>query len=117
MMTESKATGAWGEIYSSRYLRGKGYSVLCANYRSKSGEIDLVAEKDGVICFVEVKTRSEGQFFSPAEAVDSAKEENIKNTASAFMSQLKRTDKIRFDIIEVILDNKTYRIRHIINAF
>ena len=65
MITESKKTGLWGEIYAARYLRQKGYSIKSSNYRLSGGEIDIIAEKDDVFCFVEVKTRSVGAYFSP----------------------------------------------------
>ena len=109
--------GTKGEEMTARFLHKNGYTVLKRNYQCRYGEIDIIAEKDGIICFAEVKTRSEGQHFSPAEAVDKTKEENIRNAASAYISRCKITSDIRFDIIEVLLDDKAYKIRHIRNAF
>ena len=86
MIAEPRKTGLIGEMRASRYLRAKGYEIYSANYRSKSGEIDLIAEKDGVLCFVEVKTRRESAYFTPAEAVDRQKEENVKSTAASFLA-------------------------------
>ena len=53
----SKLVGAYGEQLAARHLRIKGYKILAANYRTGVGEIDIIAEKINVICFVEVKTR------------------------------------------------------------
>lgn len=119
MITEPRKTGLLGEIYAARYLRKKGYKILSANYRTKSGEIDIIAEKNGTVCFVEVKTRSEGAYFSPYEAVDRKKEENVKSTAAAFLAQAKTgTDiSIRFDIVEIVLSGGACAVRHIKNAF
>ncbi len=117
MIAEPRKTGVLGELYAARYLRCNGYKILSANYRSKSGEIDIVAETGNVVCFVEVKTRNEGAYFDPAFAVDSAKEENVKSTAAAYLSARKWKRNIRFDIIEVLLFENCYKIRHTENAF
>lgn len=117
MMTESKKTGLWGEIYAARYLRQKGYSIKSSNYSLSGGEIDIIAEKNDVFCFVEVKTRSDGAYFSPAEAVDYHKENNVRNAAAAYMTRYKIDKDIRFDIIEIILDNENYKLKHTENAF
>jgi len=117
MIAEPRKTGLLGEIYAARYLRNKGYSIIAANFRSRSGEIDIIADSGDTVCFVEVKTRKEGAFFDPAFAVDSAKEENVKSTAAAFISATKCKKNIRFDIIEVVLCEKQYKIRHTENAF
>lgn len=117
MIAEPRKTGLLGEIYASRYLRDKGYDIVAANFRSRSGEIDIIADDGENICFVEVKTRKDGAFFDPAFAVDRAKEENVKSTAAAFISATKCKKNIRFDIIEVVLCEKQYKIRHTKNAF
>lgn len=117
MIAEPRKTGLIGEMRASRYLRAKGYEIYSANYRSKSGEIDLIAEKDGVLCFIEVKTRRESAYFTPAEAVDRRKEENVKSTAASFLAATKLNMPFRFDIIEVVLGETEYKIRHIENAF
>ena len=117
MIAEPRKTGVLGEIYAARFLRDKGYKIISANYRSKSGEIDIITESGGTVCFVEVKTRNEGAYFDPAFAVDSAKEENVKSTAAAFLSARKWKKNIRFDIIEVVMSEKGYKVRHTENAF
>lgn len=117
MMTESEKTAVWGEVFAVRYLRRKGYRILDINYLCKSGEIDIVATRHGVVCFAEVKTRSENTYFPPADAVDERKQTNIKNSAASFMAAAKLGYETRFDIIEVILDDKNYKIRHTENAF
>ena len=54
----SKYTGAWGEVLAARYLRDRSYPILAANYRTRFGEIDIVSEENGILLFVEVKTRT-----------------------------------------------------------
>ncbi len=120
MIDGTRKTGLLGEIYASRYLRYHGYEILSANYFTKSGEIDLVASKNDVICFVEVKTRTNGAYFDPVEAVDANKEENVKSAAASYVAKHKLNQTTRFDIIEVIIldeNKKEYKIRHNKNAF
>lgn len=117
MIAEPRKTGLLGEMRAAQYLRRKGYNICAANYRTNAGEIDIIAEDGKYICFVEVKTRHEGGYFSPYEAVDYKKEENVKSAAALFLSQSKICKAIRFDIIEVILRQENYSIRHIENAF
>ena len=114
-------TGLFGEIYASRYLRDNGYEILSANFRTNVGEIDIIAEKDNTICFVEVKTRQEGGLFPPADSVDTDKQSKIEACAKAYLKAVHLNDdpyqKIRFDIIEVIVKQSGYCCNHIINAF
>lgn len=112
-------TGAWGETYAARYLRDNGYKVLSANYVCRFGELDIVAEKGGTVCFVEVKTRNQNTEISPMEAVDSAKIQRLKMTAKSYLSYAKMICTVRFDVCEVFVDdnNSLVRINYISNAF
>lgn len=119
-LPEHIKTGLRGEQLAARYLREKKYSIVAANYATNLGESDIIAlDKDGTVCFVEVKTRSPGQMLPPAEAVDYAKQSRLQTNAAAFLKQSKIShNAIRFDIIEVILhDMFTADINHIENAF
>ena len=117
----TKLIGAYGEQLAARYLRTQRYKILAANYRAGTGEIDIIAEKRKVICFIEVKTRKEGGMFAPADAVDFHKQNNIKSAASAYMNRFKLKNEVRFDIIEVFLSEENpynvIKINHIPNAF
>ena len=112
-------TGVWGEIFASRYLRDRGYEILSTNYVCRFGEIDVIGHKDGVICFVEVKTRNEKTTVRPVEAVDEGKEERLRLTSRNFMAFTKTDAQPRFDVCEVYLDdnNKPVNINYIENAF
>ncbi|MDR1630400.1 MAG: YraN family protein [Oscillospiraceae bacterium] len=122
-MEHSQRIGLLGEVYAARFLRDAGYGILAANYASKSGEIDIVAEQNGVCVFVEVKSRDRTTLFAPADAVDAQKQERVRGTAAAFLAAEKThgTEKlrtaIRFDIIEVLFSGKDYTINHVKNAF
>ncbi len=112
-------TGVWGEIFVSRYLRDREYEILSTNYVCRFGEADVIARKDGVVCFVEVKTRNEKTTVRPVEAVDERKTERLMLTAKNFMSFTKISAQPRFDVCEVYLDdnNKLVSINHIEDAF
>lgn len=114
---EPRRTGLLGEMYAAQYLRRKGYAIYAANYKCRCGEIDLIAEKDGILCVVEVKTRREGACFAPAEAVDLRKEENVRGAAASYTAAAKLKMPVRFDILEVIVMEKQHKIKHIKNAF
>ena len=112
-------TGAWGETYAARYLRDNGYNIMSANYVCRFGELDIVAEKGGVICFVEVKTRNSKTDTRPMEAVDREKQQKLKMAAKSFLSYAKIISATRFDVCEVYVDdnNLLVRINYIKEAF
>lgn len=85
-MIKRKELGAYGEAVACKYLKQKGYDILCTNYRySKFGEIDLVCRKQNSIFFVEVKTRCSDKYGNGAEAVNHKKQSTIKKISCIFM--------------------------------
>ncbi len=111
--------GVWGEIFAVRYMRKNGYKILTTNYVSRFGEVDIIAEKGRLVCFVEVKTRTNDPLFRPADAVDEGKQEKIAATSELFLSRLKMQKNVRFDVCEVWLDDemKLLKLNYIENAF
>lgn len=103
--TDRAKTGRVGEEAVAAHLGRYGYSILHRNFRiGRLGEIDIIAEKNGVIFFVEVKTRTGLSFGLPAEAVNKKKIEKIRKLASAFMAnRYKETDDraVEFIVAEV----------------
>jgi len=109
-----KLLGRLGERTAVKYLKEKGYKILEKNYKTHVGEIDIIAEKDGVVVFVEVKTRSNGSFGTPAEAVGYRKQEKYKKVAAEYLLKKKRTEnECRFDVFGI----ENGEIEHIENAF
>ena len=114
----SRAEGMQGEALVARYLRERGYQLAAHGYRSRYGEIDLIAWDGDVLCFVEVKTRSQGAIADPAEFVDRYKQERIIQTAKLFLAQNPTKKQPRFDVIEVFLQKDgTKSVKHLENAF
>lgn len=117
MIAEPRKTGLIGEMRAAQYLRRKGYDIVAANFKTKTGEIDIIAENSDFLCIIEVKTRRNEGMFPPSDAVDRKKEENVKSAAAAFISMTKINKPVRFDIIEIILSDDKFAVRHIENAF
>ena len=100
-MARTKLNGAWGEALAAEYLRSKGYSIVAANYHSRFGEIDLIAQNKHYLVFVEVKLRKSDSFAAASDYVDRRKQDKIRVTASIYLSQNPTKLQPRFDVIEV----------------
>jgi putative endonuclease len=97
-------TGRLGEEEAYFYLRKLGYTVVARNFRSSRcrGEIDLIAwDKDGVLCFIEVKTRTTSAVKPPEAAVDRHKRREIAAVARAYLRRVPPSCQWRFDIVSV----------------
>lgn len=118
MMSQSKKNGLWGEIETARYFRSRGYDILDANYRTRLGEVDIIAEKDEVIVFCEVKTRDHRAVALPRESVDHNKQKRVVAAALQYVKMKKYSGKMRFDVAEVTIDQVGNRQVNVIeNAF
>lgn len=110
-----KLVGRYGEEIAAAFLQKKGYTILASGYRSPMGEIDLIARQGNIVAFVEVKTRRSRQYLPAGTAVGVQKQQRIRATANAWITEYQSRCQFRFDIIEVYTEDKT--IRHIRNAF
>ena len=109
--------GIIGEKIAQGYLLNKKYEILETNFYTKRGEIDIIAQKDKYIIFVEVKTRSSLKFGTPAMAVNSIKKKHIRSTAKTFLDLHKLNNcEVRFDVIEVFINEGKCEINHIEGA-
>lgn len=116
----NKVTGTIGENLACKYLEENNYKIVERNFRCRQGEIDIIAndKTKNELVFVEVKTRSSLKYGRPCEAVEEKKKKHIKNVANYYNYKNKvKNTAIRFDIIEVFLNNSNYRIEHIMQAF
>lgn len=118
-MSITKRTGDRGEAEVAKYLRKKGYTLLASQWRCRFGELDLVARsRKGVICFVEVKLRSEGAIGLPREFVDAKKRERLRRAAMAYLAQHELDAPARFDVAEVYQQQGgALRIEYLEGAF
>lgn len=116
--TYQQQVGQQGETVAADYLLAQGYEILDRNYHSRFGEVDLVAEKDQCIVFVEVKTRTSDSFGLPEESVTPEKLEKIYDTALLWLQDHPdKPDDWRVDVVAVLMDRvmKPHDIQHFIN--
>jgi putative endonuclease len=113
-----QALGRDGEEVVARHLEALGWRIVDRNFRAAGYEIDLVAERDGVLAFVEVKTRKPGGFAPPATAVDWRKRRRIAVAAQAAALRWGRAARVfRFDVAAVIWDDSGPVVEHLEDAF
>ncbi len=94
--------GDTGEFLAREYLGRQGYRIIAENFRTRLGEIDIIAENKGVLVFVEVKTRSSRLFGTPADAITMNKKRKISKLALEYISRNKLHDRpARFDVVAV----------------
>ena len=113
-----QSLGKMGEDLACTELASRGYVILARRYRTRYGEIDIVAEHTGAIVFVEVKTRRGGQCGDGADAVTWRKRRKIVGVANDYLAR-HRVDAVacRFDVVTVRLDENPPRVDIIRNAF
>lgn len=106
---DKRLLGQIGENTAADVLRAKGYRILKQNYRCRHGEIDIVALRDGVLAFVEVKTRQSLSYGRPAEAVDERKRKHMKKAALCFIEEMKDrrglTGSCSFHVMEIYVEH------------
>ncbi len=115
----NRSLGRRGEMAAERYLRRQGYKILERNYRCKIGEIDLIAQKDGRLIFIEVKTRRSSHYGLPEESVHPLKQKKIVRAAEWYLKENHATDRaVSFEVAAVDWpDGEEPEVRVIRNAF
>lgn len=110
----TRALGTYGEKLAIKYLKKQGYLIRDINIVSHAGEVDIVAEDQDIIVFVEVKTRTDEEFGRPSEAINHFKIRRYIKSAKLYINANRLANRdIRFDVIEIINDE----IVHIKDAF
>lgn len=117
-----KAMGASAEQVAAQHLVEHGYVILERNWRCRSGEIDLIAEQNGMLIFVEVRSRGtySASFGTPAESITPRKIKQVRDTAAVYLHRTLRSEaSVRFDVVAVWLDGKSNMtsLDHIVAAF
>ena len=113
-------SGAVGEDAAADYLAAKGYRIVERNYRTRFGEIDIIAESGQYILFTEIKTRQKDSMVSPFEAVTPAKQRRITKTALLYLQTHRVSLQPRFDVIGITMSEdggSVQTISHLENAF
>ena len=126
-MAEHNELGKRGEELALNYLQKEGYTILKTNYTFQKAEIDIIAQKGGILAVVEVKTRSSIDFGLPQDFVKPKKIQLLVKAIDAFITQQDLDLDVRFDIIAITTSGKTmtgehqkdksFVIEHLIDAF
>ncbi len=122
IITEKRKTGNLGEELACRYIRSKGYEVIEQNYLKKFGEIDIIAKKEGIIHFIEVKSVSrenldnvspETETYKPEDNVHPWKLQRLARTIQVYLSErgVSPETNWQFDVITVQIDKKALKTR------
>ncbi len=99
-----RALGQRGEELVAAWYTGDGYRVLDRNWRCRSGELDLVLERDRTVVFCEVKTRTSTRFGAPVEAVTRQKQQRLRGLAARWLAETAVAHRdLRFDVASVML--------------
>lgn len=114
-MGRNNEVGAWGETVAAAYLRQKGYAVVAHSWRSRFGEIDLIAENRGYLAFVEVKLRKNANFARAMEYVDYRKQRKLRMTAELYLASHPTPLQPRFDVIEIYAPEGCQTLNPVIN--
>ena len=122
-MSNKKELGYAGEEFAANYLQSRDYEILARNFRfGRTAEVDIIAKIADIIVFVEVKTRNNARYGTPAESVTLKKQQKIIQAAIKFLQGNNLFNRAcRFDVIEVFANNNQnpdeWRCNHIENAF
>ncbi len=120
MVKRNQEIGLIGENQAVIYLEKLGYRIIQRNYRFSHGEIDVIAVKENILVFVEVKTRRNDNYGDIKFAIDPKKQKQIRKIAESFIFEFADTltfEEIRFDSIFVMYENNRHQIEHLENAF
>lgn len=116
-MAEHNELGKLGEELAVEFLQKNGYAILETNWTFQKAEIDILAKKEGILAVVEVKTRSSLDFGLPQDFVKPKKIQLLVKAVDAYVNQKNLNIEVRFDIIAVHKEGKTFVIEHLIDAF
>lgn len=114
----SREIGNIGEQAVVDFLKSHGYEILKRNYTVRGGEIDIIAKKNEIIAFVEVKTRGKNPLVAGEKAITESKRRYIIRTAEHYLNTLEKSYDCRFDVAVVETeDRKILHLKYYVSAF
>ena len=116
-MAEHNQFGKLGEQMAIDFLTERGYTIMAQNYRYLKAEIDIVAECEGVLAIVEVKSRNKGFLEEVSSTINSKKVKLLTVAANQFVQERDLDVEVRFDVLTVIKKGENFEIEHVENAF
>lgn len=116
-MAQHNELGKFGEELAVAFLQKNGYTILETNWTFQKAEIDIIAQKEGIVAIVEVKTRSSIEFGLPQDFVKPKKIQLLVKAVNEYVISNDLDVEIRFDIIAIHKQENNYKIEHIEDAF
>lgn len=116
-MAKHNKLGKDGELIAFMVLQRDGFTILETNWRFQKAEVDIIAQKDGFLIFIEVKTRGSKKFGNPSDSIDKKKISLYKDAVEGYLEQYPSELEVRFDVINIIIGKDETEIEHIPNAF
>lgn len=116
-MAEHNELGKLGEELAEGFLKQNGYTVLETNWTFQKAEIDIIASKGNTLAIVEVKTRTSTDFGLPQDFVKPNKIKLLVKAVNEYVIANDLELDVRFDIIAIYREDKTYKIEHLEDAF
>jgi putative endonuclease len=116
-MAEHNDLGKLGEELAVEYLQKDGYAILETNWTFQKAEVDIIAKKENILAIVEVKTRSSLDFGLPQDFVKPKKIQLLVKAIDAYVIEKDLDINVRFDIIAIHKEGKSFAIEHLIDAF
>lgn len=116
-MAEHNELGKLGEEMAVEFLRKEGYEILETNWTFQKAEIDIIAQKENILAIIEVKTRSTLEFGLPQDFVKPKKIQLLVKAVNEYVISNDLDIEVRFDIIAVHKEGKSYAIEHLMDAF
>jgi len=118
MTAHNQALGKLGERIAERWLRKHGYTILARRFKFGRRDIDLVAQRDATVAFVEVKARKGAEFGDPVEAVHHRKQRELSKSAHVWIERHGRSgEQYQFDVVGVLVADDAVKVKHVTNAF
>lgn len=117
LMAEHNELGKFGEEMAVAFLEKEGYTILETNWTFQKAEIDIIAQKENILAVVEVKTRSSLDFGLPQDFVKPKKIQLLVKAVDEYVSSQDLDVDVRFDIIAIHKEGKSFVIEHLIDAF
>jgi putative endonuclease len=117
MRVDTRKVGNDAEDAAVRHLLGKGFAVRDRNVSCRYGELDIVAERGELLCFVEVRMREHDAFGDPMQTVMSSKQNRVVKAAMHYLQTQRLERDVRFDVISVVGRGPSARVEHVENAF
>ncbi len=102
-MAQHNITGSMGEEMAVLYLQQNGFVLLHQNWRHGHWEVDVIAHKNSVLHFIEVKTRRTKNFGHPEESVNKKKIQNLVNASEEYLYQNPEWKRIQFDVLSITI--------------